>query len=570
MKILLVEDNPDDSALCRLGLSRLGYQVVAAGTGPEAISLYERERPDVVLTDIYLPGMDGFEVTRAIQQRAAPRWQPVIFISGYRDDDLEVRALQAGADGYVVKPVPASVLDARLQVIQRLLILQRQAEGRADELARYYALEEEEQRIAQHLVERLVDRQRLDDAAVRHWQLPAAALHGDLLAAARTPSGVLHLLLANGTGQGLVASINALPLPPPFYRMTEKGFGIDTIARELNSKIRQFLPPNCTVAATLASLDAREGVVQVWNGGNPEPFLLDPAGGVARVFSQSHQPLGALDDTAFSADVEAHAILSGSQFIMFSDGLLAAADPAGNSFGHQRLADCVVGTPASQRFDGIVSSLKAHLAGGAAADDISLMLVDCQEVPRRPRIGDGTAHPAPGAAAGANWRFSLRLGGRELATVDVVPLLLGLAGQVGGVGEKAGQLFVLLAELFNNALDHGLLRMDSRLKLQPGGMETWIEERAQRLAALGNDQQIEIELEHVRENGKPWLRLVCTDSGPGFAVGELPAGEADSLPFGRGIALVRAIGSRVQYNEAGNSVVVLLEIGEGMPVAASI
>jgi hypothetical protein len=303
-------------------------------------------------------------------------------------------------------------------------------------------------------------------------------------------------------------------------------------------------------------------VVHVWNGGNPEPFLLDPAGSVARVFTQSRPPLGALDDAAFVAEVEAHGVVQGSQFIMFSDGLLAARDPAGNSFGHQRLADCVVGNAAGRRFDSIVSSLQAHLAGGVAADDISLMLVDCQELPRRPRLADAGPRPAA-PAAGANWRFALRLGGRELAGLDVVPLLLGLAGQVGGVGESTGQLFVILAELFNNALDHGLLRLDSRLKLQEGGMEAWIEERAQRLAGLGDSQQIEFELELVQENGKAWLRIVCSDSGPGFPVSELQAGGADNLPFGRGIALVRAMASKVQYNEVGNSVVVLLEIGKG-------
>lgn len=562
MKILLVEDNPDDSALTRLGLSRLGYQVVAASNGPEAISLFEREQPDVVLTDIYLPGMDGFEVTRAIQQRAAPRWQPVIFVSGYRDDDLEVRALQAGADAYVVKPVPASVLDARLQVIQRLLILQRQAEGRADELARFYALEAEEQRIAHHLVDRLVDRQRLGDPAIRYWQLPAARLRGDLLAAARTPSGVLHLLLANGTGQGLVASINALPLTPPFYRMTEKGFGIDTIARELNSKIRQFLPPNCTVAATLVSLDSREGVVQVWNGANPEPFLLDPAGRVARVFTQSQQALGALADGDFIADVEAHGFVSGAQFIVFSDGLLAAESPAGAAFGHQRLADCVVGAPAARRFDSVVGAIQSHLGGQSARDDVSFMLVDCLDAQSGPSPGEGPARLGS-ASMGGNWRFGLRLSGRELASVDVVPLLLGLAGQVAAVGEITGQLFVVLSELFNNALDHGLLRLDSRLKLASNGMEAWLEERTRRLACLDDGQQVEIEIEQVIENGRPWLRIVCTDSGPGFPVSELQAAESDNLPYGRGIALVRAIGSRVQYNEAGNSVMVLLDMGKG-------
>lgn len=559
MKILLVEDNPDDLLLGRLELARLGHTIITADNGAEALNVFERERPDVVVTDIYLPGMDGFALTNALQQRAAPRWQPVIFLSGHRDDEFQIRALQTGADAYIVKPVTASMLDAKLNVIQRLLTMQRQAEARAYELERYYAIEEEEKRIARHLIERLVNLEKLADPMIRHWQLPATALCGDLVAAARAPGGVLHLLLANGTGRGLVASINALPLTPPFYRMTEKGFGIDAIARELNNKIRQFLPPDCHVAATLASVDFRENIVQIWNGGNPEPFLLDPEARSPRVFGQSRQLLGACDDMDFVAEAETHAFVPGAQLILYSDGLLQAENAEGLTFGYERLATTVVNASPESRFQQIVSGLRSHLAGRAPADDISLVLVDCFARSGAPALASPATASATMPASG-NWRFALRLSARELRTVDLVPLLLGLAGQLDGAGVNGGQLFVVLSELANNALDHGLLRLDSRLKLDARGMEAWIEERALRLCRL-EDGEIEFELEQLQENGRPWLRILCRDSGPGFSHQELRFTEENDLPFGRGIALVRSLCARVQYNEAGNAVSVLMVLG---------
>lgn len=559
MKILLVEDNPDDLLLARHELGQLGHVVLGAANGTEALHIYERERPDVLVTDIYMPGMDGFALTRAVQQRAAPQWQPVIFLSGHRDDDLQVKALQTGADAYIVKPVAASVLDAKLHVIQRLLTMQRQAEERAYELERHHAREEEERRIALHLLSRLVDAGKLADPAVHHWLAPAATLSGDLVVAARTPGGVLHVLLADGTGHGLAASINVLPVTPPFYRMTEKGFGIDAIARELNTKIKQFLPADRFVAATLVSVDVREGIVQVWNGGNPEPCLLDAGGHAERVFSLGHVALGILDDRDFDAALETHALGAGAQLVLCSDGLIEAENSTGQAFGHERLAMALVNATADARFDGVVSAVRSHLDGTAARDDISLVLVDCRpgHRPASPQASVVAAQPqTPG-----NWRFSLRLGARELRSLDVVPVLLGLVGQFDGMGATTGQLFVVLSELFNNALDHGLLRLDSRLKLQAGGMESWLTERERRLAQF-DQGEVEFELEQFVEGGRSWLRIACRDSGAGFDLGQVaPSSGGDGeLPFGRGIALLRSICTSVQYNEAGNVVSALLAL----------
>lgn len=558
MKILLVEDKADDAASCRAALSCLGHQMIQGGSRAEALDLLERDSPDVVVADTAVPGLDCVDFARVLQRQAPFWWRPLVFFGKDRDDELERQALAAGADAYFAGPSAAGALVARLQTIQRLLALLGQAQGREAELARYRAMESDQRAIAQHLVDRLVDHQALGDPAMHFWKLPVRTLHGDLLLAARTPSGVLHLLLANGTGQGLLASLNALPLATPFYRMTEKGFGIDAIARELNRKLRVFLSADSSVAATLVSVDAREQMVQVWNGGNPAPFLLNVDGRVARLFTLYQQPLGMADDDGFQSELEANGLDPGLQLILYSDGLSAACDQVGAVLGKQGLVERVAAFPAERRFDQLVANLESHLAGQTVPDDITLVVVDCLD-------RDGCPSSVPAVVAeradiGGNWRFDLRLTGRELPQVDVVPLLLDLSGQMGVAAAHSGRLFVVLAEMFNNALDHGLLRMDSGIKLREGGMDAWMEERGQRLARLDDSQFIEIGIEQVWQNQRAWLRIVCTDSGSGFAHGDLPAEAGDEQPFGRGITLLRAIATNVQFNSAGNSVQVLLEV----------
>lgn len=429
------------------------------------------------------------------------------------------------------------------------------------ELERYRAIEEEERRIARHLFGRLVDLDKLRDPSLRHWLLPTTTLSGDMVAAARTPGGILHVLLADGTGHGLSASINALPVAPPFYRMTEKGFGIDAIARELNAKTKQFLPVDRFVAATLVAMDFREGIVQVWSGGNPEPFLLGADGHAERIFSRTHMPLGILDDEAFDDAVETHAFGVGAQLILYSDGLLEAENASGVPFGHDRLAATLVNSPPEGRLDGVIAAVSDHLEGRAPRDDVSVVLVDCERR-RQVAAGGGSAPVPPPSAAPGNWRFLLRLSAGEIRMLDVVPLLLGLTGQFEGMGASAGQLFVVLSELYNNALDHGLLRMDSRLKLDPSGMEAWLDERERRMARL-DAGEIEFDLEQFMEGDRPWLRIACRDSGPGFDPAAIAPGPAESgeLPFGRGISLLRSLCASLQYNEAGNAVMALIALG---------
>ena len=579
MKLLLVDDNADDLFLTRHELAGVGHQVLTCRNGTEALETFKRERPDVVLTDIFMSGMDGFELTAAIQTAAAPRWQPVVFLSGRRDDATQVRALEIGADAYIIKPVTAQVLSAKLRSIERLITLQRHAEERTQALERYHAIEEEEKRIARQLIERLVSSAKLNDPALKHWVCSAAGFSGDVVAAARTPADVLHVLLADGTGHGLAASINVLPIAPPFYSMTEKGFGIDTIVRELNAKVRDFLPRERFVAATLAAFDFREGVIRLWNGGNPNPFLIDPTGRSVHKFSRSYVPLGVLDDEELITTLESAGLADGSQFVAFSDGLLEAGSHAGKPFGYEAITDHVCTCEPAERMASLQRAITTHIDTYGVHDDISLVIVDCKRDSARTYSGyaDGGGAHTGGAGAGAsdaetasppsfdaNWAFSLRLGAAELRQLDVVPMLLNLAGQFEDTRSLGGELFVILSEFFNNALDHGLLRLDSRLKLSADGMGDYLDQRAQRLNDL-TEGSIELRLEHVPTmSGQSLLEIRCRDTGPGFdhkarvAVAKSAAEAPSELPFGRGLTLATSLCRDVQFNEAGNEVVATL------------
>lgn len=117
MKILLVEDNDMNRDMLSRRLTRHGYQVVSAIDGASALSLASREAPDVVLMDMSLPVMDGWETTRRLKADAATADIPIIALTAHAMDADRERALAAGCDDFDTKPVDLERLKARIAAV---------------------------------------------------------------------------------------------------------------------------------------------------------------------------------------------------------------------------------------------------------------------------------------------------------------------------------------------------------------------------------------------------------------------------------------------------------------------
>lgn len=114
--MLLIEDDPAVREGLELGLRRQGHQIGTAATGEEGLARLRSDPPDIVVLDLMLPGIDGFEVCRQVRRMGS---LPVVMLTARSDDMDVVSGLEAGADDYVVKPVQPRVLDARIRAVLR-------------------------------------------------------------------------------------------------------------------------------------------------------------------------------------------------------------------------------------------------------------------------------------------------------------------------------------------------------------------------------------------------------------------------------------------------------------------
>ena len=113
-RILLIEDSPTDAAVLTQLLERNGHQVLTSGNAEDGIEVCRRELPDLVLMDVILPGMNGFQATRALSRDAATGNIPVVIVSTKSMDTDRAWGLRQGARDYIVKPPNAEALVARI------------------------------------------------------------------------------------------------------------------------------------------------------------------------------------------------------------------------------------------------------------------------------------------------------------------------------------------------------------------------------------------------------------------------------------------------------------------------
>ena len=169
MKALLIEDTLTSATLVSHQLRKIGIEPIVARNGETGIELYKQEHPDLILLDIIMPGMDGFEVARRIRQlEQFGEWTPIIFLTARTSDaDLE-KAISVGGDDYLIKPVSETVLAAKVRAMQRiaqmrfsLLVLTRKLDDANQELTRLSSLDG---------LTGISNRRQFDETLLREWR----------------------------------------------------------------------------------------------------------------------------------------------------------------------------------------------------------------------------------------------------------------------------------------------------------------------------------------------------------------------------------------------------------------
>ena len=135
-RILVVDDNPDNVHIIAARLGFRGYEVLEAGTGQAALEAVRSKSPDLILLDVMLPDLDGYEISRRIKGDESLPFIPIILVTALGESRDKVAGLDAGADDYLTKPIDFPELEARVRSMLRIKRLQDELEEKNRELER--------------------------------------------------------------------------------------------------------------------------------------------------------------------------------------------------------------------------------------------------------------------------------------------------------------------------------------------------------------------------------------------------------------------------------------------------
>ena len=403
--ILVVDDLSANLQLLAGTLKAWGYRVRPAPSGPLALRAAGIDPPDLILLDINMPEMSGYEVCRRLKSDPALRSIPVIFLSALDDNLDKVNAFAVGGVDYLTKPFQMDELHARVETHLELRRLQVDLERANVRLAAINGRMSRDLAAAARIQQTFLPRGTpgVPGADFAWGYRPCDELAGDGLNIIPLGGGRVGLYVLDVSGHGVASALLSVTLGRLLSPPTEPGSilvraGSDpdrpeiTPPAEVADRLNQLFPYDTATEqfATLlyGVLDVATGEFRHASAGHPGPLLL-PLDGPPILLETPGFPIG-LAESAY-AERTVH-LSPGDRLYLYSDGLPDATTPPGERFGDPRLLESVARHRLAPLSEGVASLLEEVVRwhdGGPPGDDISILAVELATPPSpaRPAMG---------------------------------------------------------------------------------------------------------------------------------------------------------------------------------------
>ena len=371
--ILVVDDTPANLRLLSQMLAEQGYHVRPVPSGPLALMAVQAEPPDIILLDIRMPGMNGYEVCEFLKADPQTRDIPVIFISALDTIQDKVRAFTMGGEDYVTKPFHVEEVLARVGTHLALRKLQQQLQIANRKMAQELALAGEVQTsFLPH-----------DLPEFPGWQItatlrPARETSGDFYDFISLPNGRLGIVVADVCDKGAGAALY-MALSWTLIRTYASEYPVqpESVLRAVNRRIIKDTVTNHFVTVFYGILDPVTGMMVYCNAGHCGPYLINGLDNEnIRKLINTGVPLGVFGkETWEQGSVQ---LTPGDVLVLYTDGIIEAENAQGEFLGMDRLLELVrtnLGRPAQEIQDSILADVHRFAGDTPQSDDIALIVL---------------------------------------------------------------------------------------------------------------------------------------------------------------------------------------------------
>jgi sigma-B regulation protein RsbU (phosphoserine phosphatase) len=336
--LLVVDDNAMNRDMLSRRLKRQGYSVEVAENGREALAMIKTHAFDLVLLDIMMPEMNGFEVLEHVKADSSLAYLPVIMVSAVDDIESVVRCVELGAEDYLFKPFNPVLLRARLEASLEKKWLRDQQEATMEQLDIENKRQADELERARQIQLSMLPTHppRLARLEIAARQETASEVGGDYYDFFPQANGNLRVAIGDATGHGVASGLMVSMTKASLLATNETG--LIALVRKINRILTEIdLGTQLNMALLLLELtDLNNGAVsvRVSGGGIPPIYILRAGGGFEEILISAF-PLGVTADAAY--DEVAFDLSPGDVILLMSDGLSEMFNPDREILGYGRL-----------------------------------------------------------------------------------------------------------------------------------------------------------------------------------------------------------------------------------------
>lgn len=563
----------DDDAIASQGISDFihskGYNVIVCSDLEEGLFEITQNTVDLILINYWLK--DGTALALLDKLNKDKKETPVIVMSETKENQSVLACFRMGVLDFVVKPINVEIFWYKVECLLTRVQLQHKVEHQRIELEKMLYEKAREEHMARHLFEHLVNIDNTDFDFVHTYCQASANFSGDIILNGIAPNGNFFLILADSTGHGLSAAMPIMRVASTFRAMVSKGFSLVTFIYELNAKLHRENPEDRFVACIILEADFNRNKLHIWNGGMPPVYIqtggidcltnhnikeIDHPNSVSNQsidkFKSTNMALGILPPHTFIADIVTVDLPSHGHACLFSDGLIEQYTHEGNPFGIDKLKDLFI------NFSGglikyLEKNIHEYCSAENIADDITICTLDFErlntwhqdrDVNRIKAITDG------------EFCWDVSIAGPMLLSADYLSSLNQFLSILGFATNFCQRVFTVVAELFSNAIDHGVLKLDSRLKNDPEGFELYHSIRDSFADRLTENDWVKVSI--IWRSSQDELHISVADSGKGFEGDENLMADIPQLS-GRGLSLVKTLSKTYELVPPGNITKVIME-----------
>ena len=368
--LLLVDDNPTNLQVLYQTLETTGCKLLVAKNGETALSIAQKASPDLILLDIMMPGIDGFEVCRRLKNDPATANIPVIFLSALSDTKDKVQGLQLGAVDYVSKPFQPDEVIARVNTHLTIHRLKREVEKKKDAL-------ENELKVVSDVQRRLLPKNLPEIAGLKlavHYETSLYA-GGDYYDITRLANNQWGFLVADAEGHSAPAAVMMAMTCALFRSYPEPPAEPGKLLFFLNQHLCKVADPSF-VTALYVVYDATQQTLKIARAGHPPPMIYRSAEKKAfetncsGVFPMGVDPYEQVPVT----DVE---LKPGDRILMYTDGITERFSSDGETYAEERLLHQLAcdGNPRPRELLAAIMKDVNDFAGERPADDDQALLL---------------------------------------------------------------------------------------------------------------------------------------------------------------------------------------------------